>query len=352
MYTGMQMPQNYKSIYIIGAGSIVHDAHMPAYKTAGFDVAGIFDVDLSKAKLLANKFGIANVFESLDDLLLAAPKDVIFDLALPGSAIAEVLEKLPIGAAVLMQKPMGNNLQEAERILQISQDRQQLAGVNFQLRYAPFITAARSMVDSGKIGDLCGIDVRVDVSTPWHLWKFLHGLPRVEILYHSIHYIDLVRSFFGNPARMMAKTVKHPAMKEIASVKSNIIMDYGDWISANIVTDHCHIYGPQKEEANIILKGTKGAIRMKLGVLMDYPNGVPDLFEYIILTENKEPIWQTINIEGTWFPHAFIGSMVQIMLSMESGLEPDNAVLDAIHTMACVEAAYRSDGVGGIKLYG
>jgi len=350
MYEAMPMPTNLTPIYMIGAGGIVRDAHLPAYKLAGFQVLGIYDVDVSKAKMLADIFDIPKVFEHLADMLQEVPKKVVFDLAVPGSAIAAVLEKLPIGAAVLMQKPMGNNLKEATRILEITKERQLLAGVNFQLRYAPFINAAREMIDRRQLGILCGIDIHVDVFTPWQLWKFLYGLPRVEILYHSIHYIDLIRSFLGNPVSVFSKTVKHPAMMELASVKSNIIMDYGDAISANIITDHTHIYGPDKEEATITFKGTIGAIKIKLGLLMNYPQGVADKFEYIILQDGEERKWKSVNIEGGWFPHAFIGSMAQMMLAIETGHQPDNSVVDALDTMACVEAAYMADSQGGVKL--
>lgn len=36
-------------IYIIGAGGIVNDAHLPAYTIAGFNVQGIFDINKDKA---------------------------------------------------------------------------------------------------------------------------------------------------------------------------------------------------------------------------------------------------------------------------------------------------------------
>ena len=82
---------------------------------------------------------------------------------------------------------------------------------------------------------------------------FLISSPRVEILYHSIHYIDLIRSFFGNPAQLYAKTTKHPAMQQLASVSSNIIMDYGDnGKAANILTNHCHAYGMPKTSNHIL----------------------------------------------------------------------------------------------------
>lgn len=338
---------NVNPIFIIGAGGIVNDAHLPAYQIAGFPVAGIYDLNADKAERTAARFGIPAVFENLDQMIKTAPDDAIFDLALPGNAIPEVLEQLPDRAAVLIQKPMGNTLQEAKNILHLCREKKLTAGVNFQLRYAPFIEMAREMIQEGKLGTLCDVEININVYTPWHLWEFLYQLPRVEILYHSIHYIDLVRSFLGNPAGMYAKTVKHPAMKELASVRSNIIMDYGDTIRANILTNHCHQFGMQHQQSYIKFEGTKGAIKIQLGLLMDYPKGTCDKFEYILLEEGKQPEWKTMPVEGSWFPHAFIGSIKQIMVAAEGQIDrPDNSVEDCIHTMACVEAAYWSSQNG------
>jgi predicted dehydrogenase len=139
-------------------------------------------------------------------------------------------------------------------------------------------------------------------------------------------------------------------MKELASVRSNIIMDYGDMIRANILTNHCHFYGYDQQHSYIKFEGTKGAIKITLGLLMDYPNGMPDRFEYVLLEEGKNPEWKTLDIEGRWFPDAFIGSMAQVMLAAEGTIDlPDNSVDDCIHTMACVDAAYQSSEKGGIN---
>jgi predicted dehydrogenase len=345
------MPKHPRPVFIIGAGGIVTDAHLPAYRIAGFKVAGIYDIDHAKSAEVAARFAIPTIFDSLDAMLKAATEDVVFDLAVPGSAIANILRRLPEKAGILMQKPMGNDLEDAKEILEITRNRKQTAGVNFQLRYAPFINAARSIIQQGKIGDLCDIEVNVDVYTPWHLWKFVDHLSRVEILYHSIHYIDLVRTFLGNPIGIYAKSTRHPAMKNLSSVRSDIILNYGEWMGVNIHTRHCNIFGSQHQEAFIKFEGTKGAIKMRMGVLMDYPKGTTDLFEYISIDENTEANWETLEIEGSWFPHAFIGSMAQIMLAMEGAIaRPDNSVEDCIETMACVESAYQSDSEGGVKL--
>lgn len=343
------LPNQPAPIFIIGAGGIVTDAHLPAYKLAGFEVKGIFDLDLDKATVVAQKFSLPAVYSNLQEMVQAAGQDSVFDIAVPGSAIIETIMQLPDRASTLIQKPMGETFAMARDILSIVRKKQMNAGVNFQLRYAPYITQVRRLIADGKIGDLCDIEVNVNVFMPWNLWKFLYDLPRVEILYHSIHYVDLIRSFFGNPVSVYAKTTKHPAMKDLASVRSNIIMDYGDMLRAAIHTNHNHEFGPKNQNAYIKFEGTRGAIKVSLGLLMDYPNGVPDILEYCSLDDGRE--WREIKPEGSWFPHAFIGSMAQVMLAKEGTIKhPDNAVEDCIHTMACIEAAYQSNETGGIKM--
>jgi predicted dehydrogenase len=342
-----------RPIIIIGAGGIVNDAHLPAYNIAGYMVAGIYDIDKQRAIDTAARFSVPVVYESLQDVISLAPSNVVFDVAVPGVEMIKVLQQLPVAAAVLLQKPMGQDYEEAKQILQITRDKKMIAGVNFQLRYAPFITEARRIINDAAFGTLCDIEINVNVFTPWHLWKFLYELPRTEILYHSIHYIDLVRTFLGNPDSMYAKTTKHPLNRELASVRSNIIMDYGEMVRANILTNHNHQFGNDHQQSYIKFEGTKGAVKIQMGLLKNYPEGEKDKFEYVLLEENKKPQWKKIDIAGSWFPHAFIGSMEQVMLAAEGEIERlDNSVEDCIDTMACVEAAYRSSEGGGQKLEG
>ncbi|MES2648182.1 MAG: Gfo/Idh/MocA family oxidoreductase [Bacteroidota bacterium] len=349
MLPNLTLPVQKFPVYIIGAGGIVNDAHLPAYSKAGFNVAGIYDIDITKAKATAKKICIADVFDSLQQLIEHADSDAVFDIALPASAYKQVLPLLPRNASVLIQKPMGETMADAIDILAICREKNLNAGVNFQLRYAPFIMAARNIIDQGLIGTVCDIEVNVNVYMPWHLWTFLYQAPRVEILYHSIHYIDVIRTFLGNPKSVFAKTVKHPLMQELASVRSNIILDYGDYVRANIITNHCHRFGLQNQHAYLKIEGTKGAIKLQMGAVMNYPGAMPDTFEYIVVDENNQGVWQTISIEGSWFPDAFIGSMTQVMLAKEGTISnPDNTVEDALVTMACVEAAYQANSTGGV----
>src|SRR5580692_11014142 len=111
------LPRSPRPIVVIGAGGIVRDAHLPAYRLAGFPVAAVFDRDQAKAAALARDFGVRRVPATLAEALRTAPAGAVFDVAVPPSALAEVVAALPEGAPVLLQKPLGEDLAAAGRLL-------------------------------------------------------------------------------------------------------------------------------------------------------------------------------------------------------------------------------------------
>lgn len=339
----IDLPAGLHKIYMIGAGGIVHDAHLPAYRMAGFSVAGIYDPLVEKAQTLAEKYTIPKVFFSLEELVIEAGTSGVYDIAVPGNVICDVLKLLPKDSAVLIQKPMGENMEQAKEIHRICRDKKLLAAVNFQLRYAPAVNGLKSLLQHGTLGEITDIEIYLNVHMPWENWRFLEGIPRVEILYHSIHYIDLIRSLFGEPTGIVARTWKHPYMRELASVKTNIFMEYGDQMRAAIHTNHTHYFGEQEQEAYLKVEGTKGAVKIGLGFLVNYPGTAPDTFLYQLKRDNTPGPWVQLDPGGSWFPHAFIGPMAQVMRAKEGSISvPGNSVEDVLHTMACVEAAYAS----------
>ena len=346
----MRERPNKASIIVIGAGAIVKSAHLPAYRLAGYEVRGIYDLNPEKSSALAREFGIERVYPELAEALSDRTEGVVFDLAVPASQMTPILSAIPNGARVLLQKPMGETIEEAREIVRICSVKRLVAAVNFQLRYAPYILKAKELIAEGVIGTITDVEIRMNIHTPWQIWDFLADIPRMEILYHSIHYIDLIRKILGEPVSMRARTIKHPSMCSLASVRTNICMDYGDHLWGNILTNHCHDYGGKHQQSHLKVEGTKGAILVRIGRLLNYPHGAPDVFQYIVRDGAEPAEWRTEEIEGTWFPHAFIGSMAEVMRTFsDPGYIPDNHVSDCLHTMACVEAAYRSNEQPGVS---
>lgn len=341
-----QLPQNPRPIVVIGAGGIVHAAHLPAYARAGFHVAGIMDPAIERAKALAHEYGIARVAQTVEDAVRNAPDGAVFDVAVPASQLAHVLPHLPDGSPVLMQKPMGETLQEAELLRSICRRKSLIAVVNFTMRYSPNNLAVRALADAGLLGQIHDLEAQVRTYTPWSLWTFLASAPRLEILYHSIHYFDLIRSWLGNPASVAAKTVKSPHSPGLAATKTTAILDYGESTRVFVATNHSHNFGPARQDSFMQWEGIEGAARMTIGVNLDYPNGVSDAVEYAVRGSN-EPAWIAAPIAGNNFPDGFANSMSALQRYVEgSGPLPSSHFEDAYQTMELVEALYESSRRG------
>jgi predicted dehydrogenase len=339
-------PSTPKPIVVIGAGSIVRDAHLPVYKRLGFSVAGIFDVNPKASAESAVAFAIPRVFESIDEA--ASTRGAIFDVAIPPENIASVLERLPSGAAVLIQKPLGRDLADALRIVAICRERKLRAAVNFQLRFAPNMLAVREALERGVVGDILDVEVRINLHTPWNYWAFLKGVPRLEVLMHSIHYLDLIRSLIGEPRGVYCKGVRHPAMPDYSDTRTSIVLDYGDTIRCSLTMNHAHTFGGRFGMSQLKIEGTRGAAIARMGVNLNYPAGEPDTLEFATEDSNG---WSAVALRGSWFLEAFEGPMSNLQrfvagedTKLVSGVE------DAVRTMAVVEACYESSAHGATPI--
>jgi predicted dehydrogenase len=328
-------PSDPRSIVIIGTGGIVKDAHLPAYRKAGFTVTGVYDTHRARAVELAREWGIATVFETLDE---AAGADAVFDVAAPPVAHAAILSTLPEGATVLLQKPMGLDLPAATEIRQVCRDRNLTASVNFQLRYSAMMLAVADAIAQGLLGELVEIEVHLNLVTPWHLFPHLIPNPRVEMVSHSIHYLDTIRALAGDPKGVFARSYGHPSSR-LADTRTTAILDYDAPLRATLSINHHHDFGRQFQDASFRVEGSEGAAMVKLGLLLDYPIGEPD---ELWLARKGGP-WEKVPLQGAWFPDAFIGPMANLQRfaagedqSLATGVE------DAWRTMALVEACYRA----------
>lgn len=340
------LPSAPRPIVIIGCGGIVRDAHLPAYQRIGLPIAGLFDRDTARAHEMAERFGIQRVFASMEEA--RALDEVVFDVAVPGDQVLPVLRELPVGSGVLIQKPMGRDLAEACEILRLCRAQSLVAALNFQLRFSPNMLALSDAIERGDLGQVRDVEVRVQTHTPWELWPFLRGIPRLEILYHSIHYLDLVRSFLGDPRSVQAWVGGEPAgSKEYADTRSTAVLDYGNDLRCLIHTNHRHLYGREREASEIKVEGTRGAAVARMGVNLEYPRGLPDKLE--IATEGGP--WKAVPLRGSWFTEAFEGPMCSLQRFL-LGQDPEmpTCVEHAARTMALVEACYDAARRGGVPI--
>jgi predicted dehydrogenase len=338
------MPSAPRPIVLIGTGGIARDAHLPAYRSAGFEVMGVFDLDAARAREVAQQWSIERVFGSLEEAL--AQQDVVFDVAAPAAVHERIVEHLPEGAPVLLQKPFGLDLAQATRLLALCEARQLKAAVNFQLRFAPMMLAVRDVLQRGLLGELLDVEVHLNLATPWHLFPHLKADRRVEIVSHSIHYLDLIRALLGEPHGVLARSYTYPG-SGLADTRTSAILDYGATLRCALSLNHHHDFARRFQDAAFRFEGERGVAMVKLGVLLNYPAGEPD--ELWFCPRGGE--WQQIALAGGWFPQAFVGTMANVQrFAAGEDARLESSVQDAWRTMALVEACYESAALPAVAV--
>jgi predicted dehydrogenase len=326
-------------IGIIGCGGIVNYAHLPAYRTHNLRILACHDRNPAAADSTAAAHGIPQVYEDLD-ALLANPAIEIVDIAVPAWEQRVIAERaLAAGKHLLCQKPLAETLADARAIQAAAETHRRLVAVNQQMRWSPLIAAARDLIANGWIGQPTDAQINVSVTTPWHMWPWLRDSERLEVMYHSIHYLDSMRALFGNPEWLTSRHSRYPGQLERAETKTITILDYASGLQVLVAVNH-HDH-TTAQHATLRILGTEGVISGTIGLLYNYPHGQPDTLRLVSSRYGSNTTVDLV-LEGTWIPGAFIGPMAGLMAAIQHGQQPPTSAADNIGTLQLVHAAYRS----------
>jgi predicted dehydrogenase len=343
-----RMPRN-RGIRIgaIGAGFIMADCHLVAYRTAGFNVVAIASKRADRAREVASRHGIDQVHESYQQLL-ADPRIEVVDIAVPPDVQLEVIREVARHAdhvrGVLAQKPLGTSFAEAREIVKLCQDAGIVLAVNQNMRYDQSVRACKALLASGELGTpvLASIDMRA--IPHWAPWQQRLGWVTLRIM--SIHHLDTFRFWFGDPARVMCSVRPDPRTSRQFAHEDGICLytlEYADGLLAHSCDDVWT--GPAREGAASDIgirwrvEGTDGAARGTIG-WPEYPSRAPSTLDFTSVRRGNQ--WLAPRWRDVWFPDAFAGPMAELVCALEDAREPSLSGRDNLHTMALVEACYTS----------
>jgi predicted dehydrogenase len=349
-YTSLPLELDYKphfgkktdySIGFIGTGGIVQYAHIPAYRAAGLNIVACYDLNLETARKVANEHAIPNVYDSIDDLL-ADPRIDIVDIAVPPWEQLAIVQKAAAARKhMLCQKPLSDNFADAAKIVELGKQAGVQQAVNQQMRWDAGIRLSKQLIDDGIIGQPTDAQIHVSVATGWHLWPWLAAVPRLEIMFHSIHYLDAMRYLFGDPEWVTSRHARYPQQGNVqGETKTVTVLDYSSGLQALVSVNH---YNQHAEPlATFRFLGTEGAIDGTIGLMYNYPAGRPDTIS-ITSARFGKGVTLTPKLETMWIPDAFAGTMASLMCAIETGQPPqDNSAEDNLNTLRVVQAAYLS----------
>ena len=326
----------------IGAGMIMAECHLAAYKQAGFNVAAIASRTRSKAAEVAVRWGIATVHDT-PEALIADENIEIIDIAYPPDQQPALIRKAlaePHIKGILAQKPLALTLEEAIALRDEAAKAGKILSVNQNMRYDQSMRVLKQILDKGELGTPVMATIEMRAIPHWQ--AFLEDYDRLTLSNMSVHHLDVLRFLFGEPDTITTLTRTDPRTK--FAHKDGITVSTLMFPSGVMAVSMEDVWsGPREDgfDSDIYIKwrveGTEGVAKGTIG----WPDGSPSTLTYASkkTTDGKwvSPEWETM-----WFPHAFIGVMEQLQYALHSGEPPALSVADNVKTVALIEAGYKS----------
>jgi predicted dehydrogenase len=162
----------------------------------------------------------------------------------------------------------------------------------------------------------------------------------------SIHHLDTFRYWFGDPVRVFVSVRTDPRTAKKFAHEDGIclyILEYAHGLRAMSCDDVWA--GPALEGAEKDIgirwrvEGLEGMARGTIG-WPEYPKPTPSTLDFT--TTQYPGQWHQPRWNEVWFPDAFVGTMAQLLVALETKSEPEIGGQDNLKTMALVEACYRS----------
>jgi len=334
-------PKTDYGIGCIGAGFIMRDVHLAAYREAGFNPVAIASRTPAHAQAAAEQWAIPAVHATWHELLADAAVEIV-DIAYPPDQHLEIVREAvrhPHVRGILVQKPAAFTIEEAAEMVRLTDDAGIKLGVNHNMRYDQSMRALKTLLDRGELGEPVVAEIVMNARPHWQ--EFIKPYGRIALLNMSIHHLDVFRFLFGDPDRILTSVRPDPSLDFPHGDGLAIsILEYGDGLRA-VALDNCYTWADHRIEWRV--EGTKGIAKGTIG-WPDYPEGSPSTIEWT--TRALEGAWERPTWEERWFPQGFAGTMGQLMRAIQEDAEPEISGRTTLGTMALVEAAYRSADEG------
>src|SRR5215210_371095 len=197
-------------IGVVGVGAIAQLAHLPVLsKMRGAELVALCDNDRPKARAIADRLGVRDVFTDIEDLFeLEGGLDAVIITTPNHLHEPHVLSALQNKVHVLCERPLALTTRGVERILAASQRHDRKVAVANNQRFRNDVQALAGFIRGGELGRLGGI--RAGAYHPRHLvqgWR----LRRAEsgggaFLEHGYPLLDLALwlADFPAPVRVTA----------------------------------------------------------------------------------------------------------------------------------------------------
>ncbi len=140
---------------ILSTAKIARDVVMPAIQDAeNAVITAVASRDVTKARALADRFGVLHAFGSYEEMLASDVIDAVY-IPLPTSQHVEwSIKAANAGKHVLVEKPLALKASELDALIEARDRNKVVVSEAFMVTYAPIWHKVRELLKEGAIGEL------------------------------------------------------------------------------------------------------------------------------------------------------------------------------------------------------
>jgi predicted dehydrogenase len=245
---------------LIGCGYIAQFHARAILDTPNVGLSALAGVELDKAHVFADTYGIPNVFSSAEALIASGSVDALI-IATPNIFHARYsIEALNQGITVLVEKPMATNLSEAMEMVQAAKKSSKVLQVGHMWRFDREVRFVENLVGSGKLGRIFktksyGVHVNWGPSGWFTQKKLAGGGSLVDM---GIHAIDTTRYILGDPLPRRVYAVIGSYVKDFdVDDTATLLIEWDNGVHSIIESGwwHPHMDGPEASNGVYGIKG-------------------------------------------------------------------------------------------------
>ncbi len=201
-----------RQVVVVGAG-FISALHLEALQSvSSAEVTAIVDTNERRAKAVAEKYGVARVGTSVDDVTLAGGCDVAHVIVPPDHHHAVTAPLLRAGIHVLLEKPMCTTVAECDDLIKTAKKGNAVLAINQNGIFHPAHQALKRKLDGGEFGNLVSLfyflnlPLRQLSSRQYGHWMFQE--PKNIVLEQIIHPLSQIADLAGKTQSLQSFTGK------------------------------------------------------------------------------------------------------------------------------------------------
>lgn len=225
---------------IIGTGAIANAHAEVLTALPGAELVAVVDRDRAHADAFAERWGVPDVFDTLDELLAAGVADVLHVCTPPGVHAEQSIAALDAGLHVVCEKPAALSLDELDAMTDAASRNDRRLAVVFQQRTGSAAAHVKQLLESGAIGrplvatcETLWFRDPAYFAVPWRgKWATEGGGPTLGL---GIHQIDLLAWLLGDWASVQGQLWRLDRETQMEDVSTAVVSFAGGTV-ASVVT--------------------------------------------------------------------------------------------------------------------